>query len=706
MEFAEALKIVTDILATIGSDVSGKQYDGLIVKRLESSNTLDEGKSNQTHIAITGKQMDLFPYVRADGYFEVQYDDEDPALKKYFVAQIPAYLHKENVEYLDPSANIFSEEECKVYVSIVRSRRKNATDQIQMSMTNMDSDIFVDFRKLVHAKSYIVILKQAQKLQYDIYAIKAENVSAELESLNNEFFKQQTNTLVKIDQIAPGEKDSEVYKRVELPFNESRYSAKIIIDCIYELDQLARICDILTTTGENGKEKVYIRIKTDDLGGKYLDFAFKLPDHKVYEGKRVFPDKTYTIVVEGKPLECRLSTEWVSISLEKSTPKLQGGTNHLQALIKIVNACYADLLRVVEDNGKWYLEILWQKFNVSKIPSRFDGLFAKRYITSLLAKPFVILTGNSGTGKTRIAKQFAEYLQAIDENGNPNWLIVPVGADWTDNTKVLGYYNPMANHGAGKYEKTKIIELIERANAHPETPYFLILDEMNLSHVERYFADFLSHMEIPDDPFELNGYGEKLPFPGNLFVTGTVNIDETTYMFSPKVLDRANVVEFKPDKDSVIGMFGESMRQAPIAAAPRGTAEAFYRLAKEIRDGKCDIDETQMNEIRDEFSAIYEATEKHGYEFAYRTVKEIKQYLSAAYELSDSWDSATLYQAVDEQLLQKILPKIHGNRKEIGSMLEELLNICKTENKELKMSEAKIEQMKGRLSSVQYASFI
>ena len=100
---------------------------------------------------------------------------------------------------------------------------------------------------------------------------------------------------------------------------------------------------------------------------------------------------------------------------------------------------------------------------------------------------YVILTGNSGTGKTRISKQFAEYLEVIDINGEKNWLIVPVGADWTDNARVLGFYNPLADNGVGKYEKTGIIKLIERANDNPEIPYFLILDEMNLSHVERYF---------------------------------------------------------------------------------------------------------------------------------------------------------------------------------------------------------------------------
>ena len=101
MEFDQAIENIQKILKAIGTEIDIDDYDGLIVKRLEPSNTLDSGRTTkQSHIAITGAQMDMFPYVRADGYFEVDYENEDVDLKKYFVAQIPAYLHKENVDYL------------------------------------------------------------------------------------------------------------------------------------------------------------------------------------------------------------------------------------------------------------------------------------------------------------------------------------------------------------------------------------------------------------------------------------------------------------------------------------------------------------------------------------------------------------------------------------------------------------------------------
>ena len=177
-------------------------------------------------------------------------------------------------------------------------------------------------------------------------------------------------------------------------------------------------------------------------------------------------------------------------------------------------------------------------------------------------------------------------------------------------------------------------------------------------------------------------------------------------MFSPKVLDRANVVEFKPNKNDILNMFSSTSQKMKITAAKSSVAEDFLRLAKEIRNGKNRVDEKYMAEVRHIFSEIYDITEKNGYEFAYRTVREIKQYISAAYELSDQWTDVEIYRAIDEQLLQKVLPKIHGNRKEIGTMLDELETICKQNRKELELSRRKIEQMKGKLVAVQYASFI
>lgn len=492
--------------------------------------------------------------------------------------------------------------------------------------------------------------------------------------------------------------------------------ARQIIDVIYNIDKFEKIKSLLDINEKNVKVNIS---RTGGLlpAGNFLRYLFARPNSDLYAGDsdkaRVFVDKEYTISFETENVECRLTTEWVDSELVEG-----GNGNYLKALIAIVDEYYKENIEIKTILGERYLYMIKEKFEFKDLPEVLKTDFARRYITSLLAKPFVILTGNSGTGKTRISKQFAEYLEWESDEGKKNWVIIPVGADWTDNTKILGYYNPLAEDGNGKYEKTKIVELIEEANRHKEIPYFVILDEMNLSHVERYFSDFLSHMETPDTPFELEGYTRRLDYPENMFVVGTVNIDETTYMFSPKVLDRANVIEFKPQKEDVFKVFSAAGTVGKMVPVNDGSAQAFLKLAKEIRTGKFAVDEdlthyytdvdgdftgSNLDYVEGVFSDIYEIVQKYDFEFAFRTVKEIRNYIAAAYELLEKTEF-NLNQIIDEQLLQKILPKIHGNKKEIGQMLEELTGLC--DKYSLVLSKKKIEQMKGKLAKVQYASFI
>lgn len=492
--------------------------------------------------------------------------------------------------------------------------------------------------------------------------------------------------------------------------------ARQIIDVIYNIDKFEKIKSLLDINEKNVKVNIS---RTGGLlpAGNFLRYLFARPNSDLYAGDsdkaRVFVDKEYTISFETENVECRLTTEWVDSELVEG-----GNGNYLKALIAIVNEYYKENIEIKTILGERYLYMIKEKFEFKDLPEVLKTDFARRYITSLLAKPFVILTGNSGTGKTRISKQFAEYLEWESDEGKKNWVIIPVGADWTDNTKILGYYNPLAEDGKGKYEKTKIVELIEEANRHKEIPYFVILDEMNLSHVERYFSDFLSHMETPDTPFELEGYTGRLDYPENMFVVGTVNIDETTYMFSPKVLDRANVIEFKPQKEDVFKVFSAVGTVGKMVSVNDGSAQAFLKLAKEIRTGKFAVDEdlthyytdvdgdftgSNLDYVEGVFSDIYEIVQKYDFEFAFRTVKEIRNYIAAAYELLEKTEF-DLNKIIDEQLLQKILPKIHGNKKEIGQMLDELTGLC--DKYSLVLSKKKIEQMKGKLAKVQYASFI
>ena len=263
MNFTEAIEIVKNI----APEYAVNEYDGIIVKRLEASNTLDEGRTtNQTHIAISGEQMNMFPYLMADGYFKCSYDDRDEQLKKYFITQIPLYIYKNDVNYLSGGMEtgiIFEENNSRcVHASIVRSRRKEQADQVQLSLTTMDDQAFVAFRKLLHTGDYLVLLKHKEKLFYDCIGIKAVDETKgeyHLSTLNNKFFKLPTNTKVDIKKIIEI-KDAQVEKTE------------------FTLQELGSILRDMYSNAENRMQVASIHIFGIKYGKNILEKEFRAPD--------------------------------------------------------------------------------------------------------------------------------------------------------------------------------------------------------------------------------------------------------------------------------------------------------------------------------------------------------------------------------------------------------------------------------------------
>ncbi len=263
MNFTEAIEIVKNI----APEYAVNEYDGIIVKRLEASNTLDEGRTtNQTHIAISGEQMNMFPYLMADGYFQCSYDDRDEQLKKYFITQIPLYIYKNDVNYLSGGLKtgiIFDENNSRfVHASIVRSRRKEQADQVQLSLTTMDDQAFVAFRKLLHTGDYLVLLKHKEKLFYDCIGIKAVDETKgeyHLSTLNNKFFKLPTNTKVDIKKIIEI-KDAQVEKTE------------------FTLQELGSILRDMYSNAENRMQVASIHIFGIKYGKNILEKEFRAPD--------------------------------------------------------------------------------------------------------------------------------------------------------------------------------------------------------------------------------------------------------------------------------------------------------------------------------------------------------------------------------------------------------------------------------------------
>ena len=212
MEFLESFEIINKVLKNNGINIKDiQEYDGIAVKMLSLSNTLDERESgNQTHIAITGAQMDIFPYLRASGYFDEEYENRDELLKKYFTLRIPIILLRDNYQYLKDSDKEdvekidFDDSELRVFSHVVRSRRKNGGDQLQLSFKDYDDVAFIRFRSLIHKDDYLIILKLKGKLEYEFYGIRNRDSifdNADLSVLNNKFKKINNSTFIYPDNI-------------------------------------------------------------------------------------------------------------------------------------------------------------------------------------------------------------------------------------------------------------------------------------------------------------------------------------------------------------------------------------------------------------------------------------------------------------------------------------------------------------------------
>jgi 5-methylcytosine-specific restriction protein B len=302
-----------------------------------------------------------------------------------------------------------------------------------------------------------------------------------------------------------------------------------------------------------------------------------------------------------------------------------------------------------------------------------------RFTISLITKPFVILSGLSGSGKTKLALAFAKWI-CEDES---QMRLIPVGADWTNREYLLGYPNAL-NEGSYILPENKALNIILEAIENPEKPYFLILDEMNLSYVERYFADFLSAMESdeeiplhPDtDLWKECNIPAKIKLPNNLFLIGTINVDETTYTFSPKVLDRANVIEFRISDNEMETFLSDIKPLNKDAADGLGAdmASSFVELAK---DKKFSLEEDRKALVSNILLNLFNVLKQAGAEFGYRTATEIYRFIAVTKKLNIEWNDD---QIIDAVIMQKLLPKVHGSRKKIQPILKLLWELCLKED--------------------------
>ena len=386
------------------------------------------------------------------------------------------------------------------------------------------------------------------------------------------------------------------------------------------------------------------------------------------------------------------------------------------------------------------------------------------YLTAIKSKPFLLLAGISGTGKSRIVRELARACWDVDSEEYKaqkpkNFEMVQVKPSWHDSGELIGYVSRVS--GKADFVAGDFLKFVAKAWEDLETPYFLCLDEMNLAPVEQYFAEYLSVVEsrkrneegmVVSDPiiypqyeherdentgeliskewyknlvkellaecpteksFALNKQfmSEGISLPQNLVVIGTVNMDETTFSFSRKVLDRAMTIEMNEvnlyggltDRHEVIGKIGNNEL---VGTAVEGVD--VYGENKEV----CD---TAIGYL----AKLNEILEGTPFKVAYRTRNEFLLYVvnNLPYSMDKEGNKLpqgyVIARALDEITSMKILSRIEGDDTKVKeSLLDNLMDAIKDglseiageENPVESVSIAKLKEMKARLNSG-YTSF-
>ena len=383
------------------------------------------------------------------------------------------------------------------------------------------------------------------------------------------------------------------------------------------------------------------------------------------------------------------------------------------------------------------------------------------FLTTLRTKPFLLLAGISGTGKSRIVKEMAfascpDKGELQKDNVTPgNYLLVEVKPNWHDSTELLGYESNIKNN----YVLTPFVKFLYKAMKHPEVPFFVCLDELNLAPVEQYFAEFLSILEsrklmedgetILTEPLidasvfnkypqlakELSGkypiekpqnnsgymvtspmeeyipmedeYKELqkngLRIPQNVLVIGTVNMDDTTHQFSRKVIDRAMTIEMNEVK---FDTFFDSSDELGYTEEPLGKE---YFLPKYTTAGKAlesipEDAEIIKKDVPNLLEQLNEALDGTPFKIAYRVQNELVLYF-ASLRQEDEYQGWTteglLNKAMDGILMMKVLPRIEGDK----DLLEECLINLAEFAKNYPSASMKISEMQSRLKKSQFTSF-
>ncbi len=438
---------------------------------------------------------------------------------------------------------------------------------------------------------------------------------------------------------------------------------------------------------DKGEHQVWIRSSsTRDLeeGDKLLMVVPKGGDYDA-----VLPDLQKIVLLDKKGEEMLLVTDRVydkKVSIDKVRAILNRPLSDSTTLLT-----QSEFNAIVSEMGGVMLkenELLnYIKRYIAAKGYYFDDETIYNYHICLKTRPFVILAGLSGTGKSKLSQLYAESIGHTVQN--KRYLRLAVRPNWNDDRYLLGYLNSIT----GEYVTEPAVDFIIKAEEDRDNLYFFCLDEMNLAHVEYYFSQFLSALE-EDNPADrwiplmseraqaslCAHTSYRILVPSNLLFTGTINVDETTQPLSDKVIDRANTIEFFaveldkiPEREPL---------PDPIVVSAATWSSYITR----------EPDTAYRNHIIE----IGKILNKADLGLGYRILRDIELYLA---------NSKNLLQpevAFDLQVKQRILPRVRGTET-IRLVLDELTTFMKRNN--LIRSEKRLDEMKVRLKRDGYTNF-
>lgn len=513
----------------------------------------------------------------------------------------------------------------------------------------------------------------------------------------------------------------------------------------------------------------YLRLSTGKSSPEKIEQYLTLVDKQIYSPiRKIMPDFTSIFSIGDKMAFSaflnQISREIPSLNIltYDTWPKGKGDQTIYYEPWTFIRH-YRNFLELSSE-----ISIISNKYKTSKISltniSSDEGDSYSSYLRAMRTKPFLLLAGISGTGKSRIVKQMAfdscpdtDGLRA-DETSPGNYCLIEVKPNWHDSTELLGYESKI---GGAHYVLTPFVRFLVKAMFYPEAPFFVCLDEMNLAPVEQYFAEFLSVLEsrtkvgdrIVSEPLvkadifkkysdlseklfaqseenthynnvqetsELTPrYGKEaevfeilkdkgLRIPPNVIVIGTVNMDETTHQFSRKVIDRAMTIEMNlPEGDPFMDFYNNASqlvyRENPVPASLYLSTEV---KASDVIDAlaaaDADLTERLKGEVAKFLNGLNTALDGTPFKVAYRVQNELLLYFYQSWceDKDNDWESI-LSTSCDQILMMKVLPRIEGDEELLEKPLERLATFCAAYPDASK----KIAEMKSRLDQSHFASF-